>query len=133
LWLVWSLQMSASLKVVVVGAFTMRLLIIIPVTFKLILMRKDLPSLNATFTSTGMVIATQVAMHYTVMAATFPCMRAFLQAFNSGLGATTGMTTVGKYESDAYAQGSNGSRFGNSKNPASYALESVDREVGHDA
>ena len=124
--------MSMKLKVVVVGAFLMRLLIIIPVAFKLVLLRKDLPSSNATFNSTGVVIATQVTMHYTVMATTFPCMRAFLETFNSGLGATTGMTTEADYDSNAYAKGSKGSkgsRFDKSKNAASYALESVDRDV----
>lgn len=110
----------------VVGAFLLRILIVIPTAFKLVLLRRDLPKADATFTSTDVVIATQVTLHYTVMAATFPCMRAFLQAFNSGLGATTGLTTATVYDSNAYAKGSNN---GNSKANTAYALESVDRDV----
>lgn len=128
LWLVWGLQMSAKLKAVVVGAFLLRILIVIPTAFKLVLLRRDLPKSDATFMATGVVIATQVTLHYTVMAATFPCMRAFLQAFNSGLGATTGLTTAAVYESNAYAKGS---KNGDSKVSAAYALESVDREAGN--
>lgn len=118
--------MSTKLKVAVVGAFLLRILIVIPTAFKLALLRRDLPKSDATFTATGVVIATQVTLHYTVMAATFPCMRAFLQAFNSGLGATTGLTTAAVYDGNAYAKGS---KTGDSKVSAAYALESVDREA----
>jgi hypothetical protein len=132
LWLVWNLQMSIHLKVAVVGAFLMRILIALPTAFKLALLRRDLPSPDSTFNTTNVVIATQVTMHYTIMAATFPCMRAFLQAFNSGLGATTGLTTAAVYDSAAYAtgsKGSKGSRLARSKSDATaYALESVDRD-----
>jgi hypothetical protein len=121
--------MSIQLKVAVVGAFLMRALIALPTGYKLALLRRDLPSPDSTFDATNVVIATQVTMHYTIMAATFPCMRAFLQAFNSGLGATTGLTTAAVYDSAAYAKGSKGSWFGRSKNDATaYALESVDRD-----
>jgi hypothetical protein len=118
--------MSTKLKAAVVAAFLLRLLIIVPTAFKLSLQRRDLPSSDATFTSTGVVIATQVALHYTVMAATFPCMRAFLQAFNSGLGATTGLTTAAVYDSDAYAKGSKNET---NKSGTAYALESFDRDI----
>jgi hypothetical protein len=132
LWLVWNLQMSVKLKVAVVGAFLMRTLIAVPTAFKLVLLRRDLPSPDSTFNITNVVIATQVTMHYTIMAATFPCMRAFLQVFNSGLGATTGLTTAAVYDSAAYAKGSKsskGSRFGRSKNDTTaYVLESIDRD-----
>jgi hypothetical protein len=133
LWLVWNLQMSIQLKVAVVGAFLMRILTVLPVAFKLALLRSDLPSPDSTFNTTKVVIATQVTMHYTVMAATFPCMRAFLQAFNSGLGGTTGLTNAAVYGSAAYAAGSKGSRFGRSKSDATgYALESIDRDRDKD-
>lgn len=117
--------MSMKLKVVVVGAFLLRILIVIPTAFKLFLLRRDLPSVEATFNATNVVIATQVTMHYTVMAATFPCMRAFLQAFNSGLGATTGLTMAAAYDSNAYAKGSKNKT---DKSNVAYALESIDRD-----
>jgi hypothetical protein len=122
--------MSLKLKVAVVSAFLLRILIVIPTAVKLSLLRRDLPGPDATLMSTDVVIATQVTLHYTVMAATFPCMRAFLQAFNSGLGATTGLTTAAVYDSNAYSQGSkSGSKSGSSKANTAYALESVDREA----
>jgi hypothetical protein len=124
--------MSMKLKVAVVGAFLLRTLIAIPIAFELVLLRKHLPALDSTFHATSIVIASQATMHYAIMAATFPCMRAFLQIFNSGLGATTGLTTAAVYDSAAYAKGSKGSkasRFGRSKNDATaYALESLDRD-----
>jgi hypothetical protein len=126
LWLVWGLQMSPKLKAAVVCAFLLRILIVIPTAFKLSLLRKDLPSTDATFNATNVVIATQVTMHYTAMAATFPCMRAFLQAFNIGMGATTGLTTAAVYDSNAYAKGS---KNGTNKSDIAYALESVDRDA----
>jgi hypothetical protein len=122
IWLVWSLQMAMSLKAIVVGAFMMRLLVIIPCTFRLVLLRKDIPSPDSTFSATNVAIVTQVAMHYTVMAATFPCMRSFLQAFDSGLGATTGL------ETGAYA---NGSKYGTNRSDSDYALKSIDKNGGN--
>jgi hypothetical protein len=118
--------MTVKLKAAVVAAFLLRVLIVIPTAFKLALQRRDLPSSDATFMSTDVVIVTQATMHYTVMAATFPCMRAFLQAFNSGLGATTGLSTDSAYDSNACAKG--GKNETNESNTA-YALESVDRDV----
>ena len=129
IWLIWSLQISLRLKVIVVIAFLLRLTIVVPTVFKIILLRKDLPSSNATFTSTNVVIATQVTMHYTVMAATFPCMRAFLLSFDSGFGGMTGLTTADSYDGDAYAKGTQGSSSGGSNNNRSFPLQSMDQGV----
>ena len=119
--------MSMRLKVLVAGTFLIRLLIVIPTAIRLALLRKDLPSSDSTFTSTNVVIATQVTMHYTAMSATLPCIKVFLRAFNSGLGMTTGLTER-VYGSSASAKES---RFGTYRRNATYALESVDRDVGN--
>ncbi len=96
--------------------------IILPTAFRLELLRKYIPSKDSTFDSTNVIIATQVAMHYSLWAATLPCMRAFLKTFDSGLGATTGLETgIGSN----YAKGSK-SGYGLRSKDSGYALKSVD-------
>jgi hypothetical protein len=48
---------------------------------------------DSTFEITDAVIVTEVVMHFSLMAATFPCLRKFLQAFDMHMGATTHMNT----------------------------------------
>lgn len=88
--LVWRLSLPIHTKIVVIFAFSIHLFVVIPVAFRLISIRSfsttDIP-LNLS----NVVLATQIVMHYSTMAATFPCFRQFLQVFDSGLGATTGI------------------------------------------
>lgn len=49
---------------------------------------------DRTFAITNTVVLTEITMHFSLMAATFPCLRKFLQAFDTNLGATTHMTTA---------------------------------------
>ncbi|KAG8423424.1 hypothetical protein J3458_000324 [Metarhizium acridum] len=91
--LVWSLSMKLKTKVMVVCAFSAQLLVMIPIAFRLHFVRVSRYASDATFNSTEIAIATQVVMHFSIMAATFPCFRQFLQAFDSGLGATTKIST----------------------------------------
>ncbi|KYK58764.1 hypothetical protein DCS_05782 [Drechmeria coniospora] len=88
--LVWNLSMALKTKILVVAAFSAQLLVIIPVSFRLLFVREVTVSDDVTFDFTNPAIATQVVMHFSIMAATFPCFRQFLQAFDSGLGATIG-------------------------------------------
>lgn len=46
---------------------------------------------NPTIDGVSSIIATQVVMHFSIMAATIPCMRPFLRAFDSGMGYSTTM------------------------------------------
>jgi len=64
------------------------------------------------------IIATQVVMHFSIMAATIPCMRPFLRAFDSGMGYSTTMEVP------------NGSTL-NSKyvEDSSYVLRSIDTDI----
>lgn len=64
------------------------------------------------------IVATQVVMHFSIMAATIPCMRPFLRAFDSGMGYSTTMEVP------------NGSTL-NSKyvEDSSYVLRSIDTDI----
>ena len=95
--------------------------IILPTAFRLELLRKYIPSTDFTFDSTNIIIASQVAMHYSLWAATLPCMRAFLKAFDSGLGATTGLESGGGTN---YSNGSK-SGYGLRSKDSSFALNTV--------
>lgn len=87
--LVRSLAMATPAKVMVVCAFSAQLLIAVPVAFRLGFLRHRAAGRDAAFDTTNAVVSTQVAVHFSVMAATFPCLRQFLQALDSSLGATT--------------------------------------------
>ncbi|KAM4060948.1 MFS transporter [Hirsutella rhossiliensis] len=91
--LVWNLSMATKTKVMVVCAFSAQLLIVIPIAFRLDFLRARVSGSDATFDTTNAAISTQVVVHLSIMAATFPCFRQFLQAFDSGLGATTKIPT----------------------------------------
>ncbi|OAQ85067.1 MFS transporter [Purpureocillium lilacinum] len=113
--LVWDLRMTFKVKVAVVCAFSAQLLVIVPVIFRLIFVRRSLGTSDITFAWTEMALTTQIVMHFSIMAATFPCLRQFLQAFDSGFGATTKMET----------QTGSGSRTHNS-----YAMQSLRSKRG---
>lgn len=89
----------------------------IPTIFRLILLRQmtteDIRN-DRTFAIANTVVLTEITMHFSLMAATFPCLRKFLQAFDTNLGATTHMITD---PDDPKRTGSNGS----------YGLRSLDR------
>lgn len=71
------------------------------------------------FTLAETTIVTQVVMHFSIMAATFPCFRQFLQAFNNDFGATTKM--VKGADDDCSGDRSQGGRQSGSNNN-SYAM-----------
>lgn len=111
--LVLGFDMAFRTKFIVVAAFSAQLLVAIPVSFRLIYLRDALRAEPTTttanntidgsagggddaailFTVSKLTIATQAVMHFSIMAATFPCFRQFLQAFNNNFGATTKMGT----------------------------------------
>ncbi|KAJ3484070.1 hypothetical protein NLG97_g7153 [Lecanicillium saksenae] len=104
--LVLGLDMAFQTTFIVVMAFSAQLLVAIPVGYRLALLRDAIHSSRPVmFTLTDLTIVTQVVMHFSIMAATFPCFRQFLQAFNNDFGATTKMGT-GENTRDA-SQGNN--------------------------
>ncbi|KJK65752.1 hypothetical protein P875_00022132 [Aspergillus parasiticus SU-1] len=113
----WNLQARLKTKLSVLLAFSVQLLVAIPTIFRLILLHEmtteDIRN-DRIFAITNTVVLTEITMHFSLMAATFPCLRKFLQAFDTNLGATTHMTTESE---DTDKSGSKGS----------YALRSLER------
>ncbi|KAB8266531.1 hypothetical protein BDV30DRAFT_232383 [Aspergillus minisclerotigenes] len=113
----WSLQARLKTKLSVLLAFSVQLLVAIPTIFRLVLLREmtteDIRH-DRMFAITNTVVLTEITMHFSLMAATFPCLRKFLQAFHTNLGATTHMTTA------LDETGKNSSK-------GSYPLKSLDR------
>lgn len=73
---------------------------------------------DPTINGVSSIITTQVVMHFSIMAATIPCMRPFLRAFDSGMGYSTTMgVPTGSNLNSKYAEDS------------SYALRSVDSDI----
>lgn len=89
------LKMRFSVKVKVLIAFSTRLPIIVPIVFRLIYLRRALTTDgDPSFALTNAIIATQVVLHYTTMAASFAYLKPFLRAFDSNLCATVKVDTV---------------------------------------
>jgi hypothetical protein len=108
--------MLLKFKMAVVGSFSLRMLLVVPVIFRLVYIRQADDSSDPFFSGANITIATQALLHYSLWAASFPCMRAFLRAFDTGLGVTTGMSTH---------QGSN---YQNDSKSASFAMRSFNRD-----
>ncbi|KAA8651272.1 hypothetical protein EYZ11_006782 [Aspergillus tanneri] len=118
--IVWSLCMPLATKITVVLAFSLQLLVVVPTIMRIQFLRglTSAPQADRTFTLTNSTVLTEVVMHFSLMAATFPCLRKFLQAFDLHMGATTNLTSEGEYT---------GSNTYTRSGGASYALKSMDR------
>ncbi|KAE8418079.1 hypothetical protein BDV36DRAFT_295482 [Aspergillus pseudocaelatus] len=105
----WNLQARFKAKITILVAFSAQLLVAIPTIFRLILLpemtTEDIRN-DRTFAIANTVVLTEITMHFSLMAATFPCLRKFLQAFDTNMGATTHMITD---PDDPKHTGSNGS------------------------
>jgi hypothetical protein len=106
--LVQNLNMLLKFKVAVAGSFGLRLFIIFPVIVRLHFLQQAGASPDAFFSNVRVTVATQLALHYSLWAASFPCMRAFLRAFDTGLGVTTGVPT---YKGSNHQNDSKGNSF----------------------
>ncbi|KAK2743765.1 hypothetical protein FQN57_004702 [Myotisia sp. PD_48] len=103
--LVWGLQMPWSRKAVVVGAFCSRLPVVVTSAIRIhyINLIKDFQDPTLTFTTA--ILCTEVLVHYSLMAATIPCLKPFVISFNTGWG--RGSQTTGKaYNSYHSSEGS---------------------------
>jgi hypothetical protein len=96
-----SLQMSWSKKYMILMAFSLRLLIMIPIAFRLCYLKKEYFSDNPTLSGTWAAIVTQVDLAYAIISATIPCLRPFIAAT-----ATATAPTDGTLKDSKYAKGS---------------------------
>ncbi|KAF2400461.1 hypothetical protein EJ06DRAFT_431544 [Trichodelitschia bisporula] len=113
-YLVWSLQMPVKSKMIVIGAFSSRVLILPMAIARLSELYRIHSSNNYTFDVVNAIIFGQVEMHYTLIAASIPCMRPFLKAWNTGLlaldaGAIDRALAPGYGSHDSYALNSRSS------------------------
>ncbi|OJJ66134.1 hypothetical protein ASPBRDRAFT_49210 [Aspergillus brasiliensis CBS 101740] len=83
--LVWGVQMRRTQKIGVIGAFGTRILIVV-----LIILRQSYLNQaglnNILLSMSNVVVATEVLLHSSLMAATVPCLKPFVIAFNTGWG-----------------------------------------------
>ena len=101
--------MSSWKKASIAVTFSLRMFLVLPVAFRLIFIRNlSTSSSDVVFDSVNLIVATQIALHYSIAATTLPCMRSLLRAFDTGLGATT---DVSPHAGSSYQQGSKGSSF----------------------
>ncbi len=101
--------MSFNKKAAIAATFSLRIFLILPVAFRLIFIHNlSTSSLDVVYDSVNLVIATQIALHYSISSTTLPCMRSLLRAFDTGLGATTDVPTE---TGSSYHMGSKGSSF----------------------
>ncbi|MCJ1426396.1 hypothetical protein MMC29_004299 [Sticta canariensis] len=119
--MLWDLQMPFKSKALVLSIFSCRFLIIIPTVFRIIYLKDILAEPDETYNSVLIIIATQVVLHYSLMAATFPCLKPFLAAFDKELLDTSKLQSPmgGSYLRSRRTQ------------DKSYELHSVDKHLSH--
>jgi hypothetical protein len=81
-YLVWSLQMDPKPKSIVITAFALRLFVA-PVTIVRLVSLSAVRADNLSFTYTLPETLTQLEMYCNLVAATLPCLRIFLTAWNT--------------------------------------------------
>jgi hypothetical protein len=126
--IVRSLQMSWSKKYIVVMAFSLRLLIMVPIAFRLYYLKREYSSNNPTLIGTWAAIVTQVDVAFAIISATIPCLRPFMAATVTSTAPTDGTRKDSRYakgsqdkptniSKNAYGLHSLASRFKNGKSP----------------
>ncbi|KAI9701000.1 MAG: hypothetical protein M1836_001668 [Candelina mexicana] len=122
IYLVWDLQMPMISKVIVVFAFAFRLPVLVAGIIRLRYLVPTLNSSDYTFDSVYGLVCTQIELHYSLMAATIPCMKPFVKAFNTGyLGTAARQTNYGY----GYGTGTFGNSDDKTNHGRSFALQSM--------
>ncbi|EGE78868.1 hypothetical protein RJZ56_001618 [Blastomyces dermatitidis] len=105
--LVAGIQMHASRKIVVVLAFSSRLLVTIPSAFHIHYVKRMLDSSDYTLVGSYATISLQLELSYGIMANTIPCLKPFMAAYEA--------TGTPSYTSRIHSHGRSQSNSGNSK------------------
>ncbi|KAM0723328.1 hypothetical protein Q7P37_001530 [Cladosporium fusiforme] len=125
--LVWSLQMTKVRKWSVISAFAYRLVLIIPITFRLATHDPTGMTRDPTFRSVLFVVWTQVELHLTVITATIPVLRPVINNLN------TSYSSLGPSGSSADYGTSQGTyKLSNLKKPSSRKAGSEATPCGSD-
>ena len=90
--------------------------------FRIVHLKPVLADPDATYNSVDLIIVTLVVLHYSLMAATFPCLKPFLAAFDKELMHTSKLTSP--------LGGVSYSRSRRTQDKG-YELHSVEKKLGH--
>ncbi|EAS36414.2 uncharacterized protein CIMG_01768 [Coccidioides immitis RS] len=101
IYLVWSLRMRLKAKFVVLFAFSFRLPVFVIIAFRLYYLWRESVRNDPLFYGADSSVFLEAALHYGLMAATIPCLKPFVKAFNTGWFDTRGVDT--SLHSDGYA------------------------------
>ncbi|GAB7331729.1 hypothetical protein MBLNU13_g03705t2 [Cladosporium sp. NU13] len=115
--LVWSLRMKLRLKAMVVFAFSVRLLVIIPIGLRLEYINHAAISSRSIYTSVAVTAITTITTHIAIMSSTLPCLKQFLAMFESGM--------IGELSDATYTGSGKGTRT-----DTSIALASLTSGIG---
>jgi len=85
-YLVWNLQMGLGRKMVVITAFGCRVPVIACSVVRVTYLNGSLRSPDPTLKGVNAALCTQVLFHYSLMAATIPCLKPFVISFDTGWG-----------------------------------------------
>lgn len=90
--------------------------------FRIVYLKDILADPDPTYNGVYIIIATQVVLHYSLMAATFPCLKPFLAAFDKELLDTSKLQSP---------MGGNSYYRSRRTQDKGYELHSVDKEISH--
>ncbi|EGC47882.1 conserved hypothetical protein [Histoplasma capsulatum var. duboisii H88] len=111
LFLVAGIQMPVIGKIVVVSAFSSRLLVALPASFHLHYIKKMIESSDYTLVGSSVTAYLQLELSYGIMANTIPCLKPFMAAYEE-----TGRPS---YRSRIHSRNGSHSNSGNSKDSRS--------------
>ncbi|KAK1759194.1 hypothetical protein QBC47DRAFT_99712 [Echria macrotheca] len=83
------LRVSVSSKLVVLFAFGLRLIILVPILIRLKYLGDSISSSNWTLDGVLTVLCTQIHISYAIIATTTPCLRPFMAALSTNYGGPT--------------------------------------------
>ncbi|EEP80629.1 conserved hypothetical protein [Uncinocarpus reesii 1704] len=83
-YLVWNLRMRLKSKFVVLLAFSFRLPVFVIAAFRIYFLHQEFIHNDPLFYGASSSVCLEAALHFGLMAATIPCMKPFIKAFNTG-------------------------------------------------
>ncbi|KAI1931459.1 hypothetical protein LOZ58_005782 [Ophidiomyces ophidiicola] len=84
IYMIWSLKMRLKTKLVVFFAFSSRIPVVAITIVRLHFLRREASRNDPLFYGADSSVCLEVALHYGLIAATIPCLKPFVKAFNTG-------------------------------------------------
>ncbi|PGH26561.1 hypothetical protein AJ80_01690 [Polytolypa hystricis UAMH7299] len=103
IYLTWGLQMPLKSKLLVISAFSFRLPVIIISGVRTYYLHRDISSDDILFSTADSSVWMEISLHYGLIAATIPCLKPFIKAFNTGyLSQRGGSSEYGMHDPNSY-------------------------------